>query len=360
MGQKITFRTDASGEIGFGHLRRCLALAEAAAQRGHEVAFLLSDLSDGTAAGMLKSLACRIDRIGGGARPGDEIAALKRNRITTSDVMVSDCAHPRVLAERHRLPELLRCLHETTGRLVVIEGLGGDSITGECDGIADLLVTPYAVTEEGHRRPRKTRQLIGAEFAILAPGYGVQCKQARNITPEARRILITTGGADPTAVALKVLSACEEVSPSPLEVHIIIGPFFSLSLRSELATAAERSVHAVSLIEAPEDLLREMLWCDLAISTSGLTKYELAATGTATVLLSHDAAHAKNNEAFAALGAALDLGEASRLNESALSEAVSGLLQDPARREEMSRRGRAAVDGAGVERIIDVIEEMTV
>lgn len=359
MGQRITFRTDASGEIGFGHLRRCLTLADAAAKRDHEIAFLLSDLSDGTATGMLKDLTGKVDRIGGGGRPGGEIAALGHKRIAASDVIVSDVAHSRVLTERDRLPELFRCLHRTTGRLVVIEGLGDDAITQECDGIADLLITPYAVAEGAHRPPRKTRQLVGAEFAILAPGYGTGGKSARKIAPDARRILITTGGADPSEVALELLAACEQVDPAPLELHVVIGPFFSPSLRNALTAAAERSVHNVTLIEAPEKLLAEMLWCDLAISTSGLTKYELAASGTPTVLLSHDVAHAKNNEGFAALGAALDLGEISRLSRLAISEAVRGILRDPAGREEMSLRGRTAVDGGGVERIIDVIEEMT-
>jgi spore coat polysaccharide biosynthesis predicted glycosyltransferase SpsG len=359
MGRKITFRADASGEIGFGHLRRCLTLAEAAAKRGHEVAFLLSDLSDGVAADLLKGAAGRIDRIGGQGRPGGEIAALQNSRLAASDALISDCAHSRVLAERHRLPELLRCLHEATNRLVVIEGLGGDSLVSECDGIADLLVTPYAVAGTTQARPRRTRQLVGAEFAILAPDYGRQDGRARAIAPEAGRILVTTGGADPAEVALLIVAACEQVGPAPLELHIVIGPFFSPSLRRALAAAAERSDHAVSLIEAPENLLTEMLWCDLAVSTSGLTKYELAATGTPTVMLSHDAAHAKNNEAFAALGTTLDLGELSELSRAAVAQAVSGLLQDPAAREEMSLRGRAAVDGAGVERIIDVIEEMT-
>ena len=102
-----------------------------------------------------------------------------------------------------------------------------------------------------------------------------------------------------------------------------------------------------------------MLWCDLAVSTSGLTKYELAATGTPAILLSHDSAHAQNNRPFAALGTALDLGEAAGLSTATLAEALGVLLNDAARREEMSRRGRAAVDGAGAARIIDAIEELT-
>lgn len=359
MGLKITFRADAAGDIGFGHLRRCLTLATAAAQRGHDIGFLLSDLSDETASGMLSGTVQRIERIAGGGRPAGEIAALNDAGIAHSDVLLCDCAHPRVLAERCCLPELLRSLHATTRRLVVIEGLGGDAIAEECDGIAELLVTPYAVAEGTQARPRQTRQLVGAEFAILAPGYGTEDKAPRSIAPEARRVLLTTGGADPAEVSLQVLAACEQIAAPSLEIHIVVGPFFAASLRQALSAAAAASVHDVALIEAPEALLGEMLWCDLAVSTSGLTKYELAATGTPTVLLSHDAAHAKNNEAFAALGTALDLGEAGALSASAIAEAVGGLLRDPAARAAMSQRGRTAVDGAGAGRIIDVIEEMT-
>jgi spore coat polysaccharide biosynthesis predicted glycosyltransferase SpsG len=241
----------------------------------------------------------------------------------------------------------------------VIEGLGGDSLAEECDGVADLLVTPYAVDPARHARTKRTRQLIGAQYAVLDTAYRDRRRPARAMTAHGRRILVTTGGADPTEAVRLVLEACEEIRPAPLEVHVVVGPFFSASLRRWLTEAAARSVHRISLIEAPDDLLAEMLWCDLAVATSGLTKYELAATGTPAVLLSHDAAHARNNQAFSALGTALDLGEADKLGAPAIASAVEDLLQHPCRRAAMSESGRAAVDGAGAERIIDAIEELT-
>src|SRR3546814_17556569 len=90
-----------------------------------------------------------------------------------------------------------------------------------------------------------------------------------------------------------------------------------------------------------------MLWCDLAISATGLTKYELAATGTPAILLSHDRAHAENNLAFAELGAAVDLGEIALLSDITIAETVRALLQDAARRARMSSCGRRAAEGRG-------------
>src|SRR3546814_8638629 len=98
-----------------------------------------------------------------------------------------------------------------------------------------------------------------------------------------------------------------------------------------------------------------MLWCDLAISATGLTKYELAATGTPAILLSHDRAHAENNLAFAELGAAVDLGEIALLSDITIAETVRALLQDAARRARMSSCGRRAVDGRGAFRIVAVL-----
>ncbi|GAB4352945.1 MAG: hypothetical protein Kow00114_01860 [Kiloniellaceae bacterium] len=356
MTARLTFRTDAAGDIGFGHLRRCLTLAKIAAARGHAVTFLLSEASDGTAAALLQGVA-GIARVAGDGRPAAETAVLARRPAAPCDVLIADIAHGRVLAERAALPDYLRALHGKARGLAVLEGLGGDAITGEADGIAELIVTPYAFDPAATPRPKTSRQLIGAGYAILDGAYA-EATDSRPIAAQGRRVLVTTGGSDPAAVAPRVLAACEAVAAAALEIRVVVGPYFAPALRAELARLAAASRHAVSLIESPDDLRAEMLWCDLAVSTSGLTKYELAATGTPAILLSHDAAHAHNNRAFAALGTAQDLGEADALSAAALSAAIARLLADRVARETMARRGRQTVDGQGAARIVDAIEDL--
>ena len=98
-----------------------------------------------------------------------------------------------------------------------------------------------------------------------------------------------------------------------------------------------------------------MLWCDLAISNSGLTKYELAATGTPALLVSIDEFHDGVNRAFSAKGSVWDLGV--DVTPQRIHDAACDLLNDCSRREKMACSGRNIVDGLGSRRILTEIEK---
>ena len=101
-----------------------------------------------------------------------------------------------------------------------------------------------------------------------------------------------------------------------------------------------------------------MRWADLAIATSGLTKYELAATGTPAILISPDQIHTTANEPFAALGSAVDLGWIQRVTPSELASKVRSLLDDTEQRGAMACAGMRAVDGRGAARIAAALNDL--
>jgi len=165
---------------------------------------------------------------------------------------------------------------------------------------------------------------------------------------------VTCGGADPMGWTPIVLSALESIADR-LTVRVILGPLFSSALRAEVAERAAVSIHRVEIVDSPDSLAAHMQWCDVAIAASGLTKYELAATGTPTILFSIDAFHDENNRAFAVLQVSEDLGASPSQN--SIAGAARRLLADRDRREEMSASGRSVVDGRGAQRLVAKVME---
>jgi spore coat polysaccharide biosynthesis predicted glycosyltransferase SpsG len=98
-----------------------------------------------------------------------------------------------------------------------------------------------------------------------------------------------------------------------------------------------------------------MLWCDLAITGSGLTKYEMAVTGTPSLQLSFSEDHAAVNESFVKNGTAKHLGVYDAVSLRSISEEITGLLDNFGKRRFMSEAGKGLLDGLGTGRLIEAI-----
>ena len=164
-----------------------------------------------------------------------------------------------------------------------------------------------------------------------------------------QRLLLTVGGADPGAVTERLLSAARRALPQAA-VDVIVGPF---ATRADARRARAREHGgAVVLHEDPKDVRVLMLGADVAISGGGQTLYELAATGTPAVairLADNQTLNLRNLQAAGMLLWAGDAGDADL--ETMVTSALMVLAENRGRRTEMSRRGRALVDGRGAARV---------
>jgi spore coat polysaccharide biosynthesis predicted glycosyltransferase SpsG len=337
MAFPLIFRVDAGPQVGYGHLRRCLVLADEAARGGQVSSFLLGG-PEKTAAALIYSA-------------GHALSSADR---TEPAVVVADIAHSQTAAAPAVAEEELTRLKRVHGRLVVIDSIGEQSLRHLLPDLpADILVAPYA--GEAVDPSLAARQLTGPDYVVLDKIFRRSDRRART---GANRILITCGGSDPAEVSLLWLSSLAAANLRAIEIRLVVGPGFSSSHVEKLHGVAAGMEGAVTFLLAPDDMAAQMRWCDLALGTTGLTKYELAATGTPALVLSHDQFHAEANRPFAAFGSLRDLGCSSDARCPALSREISALLQDAPARQAMTDRGLQLVDGRGAARILRAIDEL--
>lgn len=349
----VSIRLDAHHRIGYGHLKRCLVLGDALRSQGVETSFLIAgdDLAKDIV--VAKGFSCAL--LSGEPDFSQQAENLFDEIPDGVSLMITDLAHAVALKDAAGLGAYFDTLHRRY-RHVAIDGSGEISLRHGIPNLAcDVLVSPY-VGETGSEKPVCYRELLGTDYFVIGEEYTAE--RDRTIRAEATRVLVTCGGSDPTFVTSDIVSALALYEGDSLEVRIIIGPGFQADYVERIRRSAEILKHDLSFINSPENIADQMYWCDLAISTSGLTKYELAATGTPAILMSIDSYHHAVNQNFSGVGSVTDLGIADDVSGAALAETITALLKDSNVRQKQSSAGGKLVDGKGAQRLALTIKDL--
>jgi spore coat polysaccharide biosynthesis predicted glycosyltransferase SpsG len=301
---RVVLWADAGQAVGFGHLARTLALADALQAAGATCRFVVPP--DATAHAWLRAAGhddpmMLVDP----DRPWPEVLV----GAEAADVVIVDVRRPLTAAEVRALG--------ASAHVVLVDDDGPGA------ALADLVVAPCGPTGE-------PRWLVGPAYVPLrAPA--LRPPRAASATPV---VLVSMGGSDPGGLTAPVVEVRIVANPAS-RVWLQLGPL-----------CARHGVAAPWAVE-PGGLGRHLAVADLAVLAFGVTVYEALASGVPAIALCRtpgDEAHvARLGEGVRSLGMAWTPDD--------VTAAVSALAADPARRAAMSRAGRAMVDGRGAERV---------
>ncbi len=211
----------------------------------------------------------------------------------------------------------------------------------------DVIIAPYVGEEDDDS---------GVGLKLFGPGYfpldlDIAEMRPRQLRDPATRVLITLGGSDPSRTSLKSIRALQSLDVRGLEIRCVVGPYFDESLQQELAQSVAED-DRFKLVHSPPDLTSYFKWCDVAISASGLTKYELAAAGVPAILISLNKLHHEINKIFMRAGSAIDIGIADEVDDVRIADAMKRLLGNFGLRKMLSSNGQRLVDGQGLACIV--------
>jgi UDP-2,4-diacetamido-2,4,6-trideoxy-beta-L-altropyranose hydrolase len=333
----LLIRADASGEIGGGHVMRCLALAQGWQDRGGQAALL-------------------------GKVPARLAARLK-----------SECLEHLPLAaspgSRADLEETIRAARRLQASCLVVDhyGWGGDfqqavadaslpllflDDNGHCDHYAANWVLNQNVHAQASYYPKRregTRLLLGTRYALLRREFRQRRAGARKIAPRARKLLVTLGAGHSGPVALRLLEGLARAEEA-FEVVYLVGP--ASTQRDALEGKASRLGLAIDFRSDVRDMPALLEWADLAVTAGGSTCWEMSYLGLPHIVV----VLAENQEASVrrldAWGSAVSLGRQEEVTADRFTRVLDEIGKDQDRRREMSDLGRQLVDGFGVERVL--------
>lgn len=348
--KKIRFLiiTLAGNDLGYGHLSRCLSLAEYADNSAISISFLLFGDNHALSRVEQAGYKCSLEPISSLDLKNGFAGRVPKD-IEIYDAILIDLSHQNILIDIQCIDRLFQEIRKRARIVILIDALGVQALATKYPGLPiDVLVVPYVFPTPPVNGLWHT--LKGPRYAVLSKAYA-NYKQ-RIVRHDADRILVSCGGGDPTMITPIILHSIERISKI-LNVRVIIGPLFNQSIKEALRNAISNSKHIVELIYAPTTLAEHMRWCDIAIATTGLIKYELAATATPSILFSIDKVHDLINRPFEKMGTAIDLGISHEPQ--LVADQITKLLENYELRVSMGIAGRRLVDGKGAERLINEI-----
>lgn len=333
------FRTNASPDIGGGHVMRCLTLADALARHGWTCIFACNPAAARTVSAL--------------AHSGHRVHSLNSDEDADAQATarVLDSAIDLLVIDHYGLGAAYeRAWQDKVERILVVDDLPGRPHA--CDLLLDQTLDRKEQDYAG-LVGNTCKYLLGPSFALTRPAFPASRPNSlarRRSSYDMQRLLLTFGASDVGDCLTLALEGVARAGWSS-EVDILVGQTAVNLDRVKAMTHA--MPFGVSLHIEPDDVAGLMARADLAISAAGLICWELCCLGVPSLLV----VVADNQRDIAAAlsrhGAARVLGARDAITPDAIAIALAALA--PADLKAMSAAAAELCDGRGVERVSEAI-----
>lgn len=217
---------------------------------------------------------------------------------------------------------------------------------------SDIVIIPYLGAEGIKLHNKHTcKYLLGPKYFILRDEF-LKIKQVA-IRKKVESILITMGGSDPKGITMKVLKALDSTDIE-VKLNVVIGKFSQIS-KNNVKKVLRNYKGKNSIAKDLNNIAQIMSESDIAIINSGLTKYEISATGLPGIVISNNEKQCKTMNEFAKCGSVIHLGEVNAVQTHQITYAVRTLINNYNKRKQMSDIGKSLIDGKAMDRIFSEI-----
>jgi len=345
MNLDLLIRADATEDTGWGHVMRCLALAQRWQEKGGRATFVISEDS----------------------------SAIKPRLVSEGVEVLSLFSVKKGKGEDEDARETAKIAHEKGASWVCADGYQFDGQFQKI--IRDSHLNLLFIDDYGHaehyyanrvlnqnihaherlysNRESYTELLLGTSYVLLRHEFSKWGGWSRSIAEKANKILVTLGGRDPLNVTSKVIDALGQVQNRSLDVRVVLGE--SNPCFAEVREKIQGFPFSIRLESKNPDMAELMAWADVAISAGGSTCWELAFMGLPSLMIILSDNQHPIVEGLGRAGIGINLGQYETLSISKMMENLDVLMNNQALRIGMSERGRKLVDGKGAARVAEIL-----
>jgi len=316
-----------------GHVRRCLSLAGALRDLGAQSVFLLD--GDAEVFELVAAEGFDAIRIPHEHDVEDTVRQCNERRISV------------IAADSYALStEYFLGIGKIGTTVAVLDDLADRELP------VHLVVNGSAGAEQlRYRGGVQTRFLLGPQYILLRPEFAAA--PDRTIRDRVERVLVTVGGSDPHGLTVRLMQWIAKTLGA-VKQDVVVGPLFQYT--DSIRATTQTSTETITLHESPVAMRVLMLNADLALCGGGQTTYELAATGTPAIAIRTAENQTINLKGLSNAGSLAWAGNANDTDlETRVKQELTAVAGDAARRDAMSRKGRAWVDGLGAARVAKAI-----
>ncbi len=359
---KIVFRTDASLQIGTGHVMRCLTLADALRKAGANCTFICRAHTGNLLEEIHQRGHLAIALIEGTTKTeskdevtlshADWLGSDWENDATETRKALGRIMFDWLVVDHYALDARWeKMFRPYCKRIMVIDDLADRA--HDCDLLLDQNLGRLNSDYRLHI-PSTVSTLIGSKFALLRPEFGALRTESLNRRrhPQLKHFLICMGGVDKNNATEDVLNAlCKSPLAPDTRIRVVMGKHapWQDNVRKR---AAQMPWNTEVLINV-ENMAELLCQCDLAIGASGSSNWERCCLGVPSLLL----VLAENQKSSAQ--AIHEAGAACQLNIENISESLPSTIEKLTKTCTLATMSKAASilnSGDGVTRVMTAMQ----
>ena len=282
------FRVDASFEIGYGHLYRCLTLANAFGSLGIVCTFICRDL-DGIPKDVIKSNGHNLELISTyktHSGHNDHLSSLEESVWAYDAAITKNIIQKPIdllIVDHYEIDYLWeKEVKDLSKSFIVIDDLANRK--HDCDILIDQNLGSNL---EDYRNlvPRGTKLFIGPEFALLRPEF----KKYRNFSLKRRKdleiknILVSLGGVDRNNFIEKILTTLKNINLRMLsKVDVVLGK--GNDQKESLKEIGKSFPITLNFYQDVKNMANLMSQADLIIGAGGISSWERCSLGIPSII----------------------------------------------------------------------------